>query len=84
LSLNKIKKEGEDIQNEKTVDQWDLLYADLVDFQNKIIYDVRGPKHFLFNDESKHVANEVIKVKILENLGFKVKEIRASYYMSLT
>lgn len=43
LLLDKIKRPGEVLHNEKTVDEYDLLYADIVDLENKVIYDVRGP-----------------------------------------
>jgi hypothetical protein len=30
------------LENEATVDEWKLLYADILDREKKVIFDVRG------------------------------------------
>jgi very-short-patch-repair endonuclease len=78
LRLNQIIKQSGleneiKIENEVTIDPYDMIYADLVMRDKKIIIEVDGAQHYLFGDIHKILAVDKFDRKLKEMLGYQVK-----------
>lgn len=62
-------------EQEVTIDKHDLIYVDVVEKQKKIVFEVDGPQHYLFNNTEKPLAEDVLSKKIIGLLGYKVCRI---------
>ncbi|TNV71934.1 hypothetical protein FGO68_gene15426 [Halteria grandinella] len=71
-------------QEETTIDEWDLIFTDIVDKENKIVIEVDGQHHFLFNDESKRTGIDRFQERLIELYGYKVRRISVEKYNKLT
>ncbi len=58
-----------------TIDPYNLIFVDMVLKGQKIVFEINGPYHYLMNDHSKQINNDILNQKIVESFGYTIKTI---------
>ena len=85
LKLKEIlEPKGILVENEVTIDPYDLIYCDIVVKEKKLVIEVDGQHHHLFGEDGNKIAAEKLKIKVIESLGFTVRSLMIENYNLMT
>eukprot|EP00347_Sterkiella_histriomuscorum_P013218 403365554 len=70
-------------ENEATIDDRELIYADIVEKNKKIIIDVMGQRHFLLGDSKNLVAKDIFSNKLQTLMGYQVLRLNFKEYLNV-
>ena len=60
------------IEQEVTIDPYDLIFADIVLKGKKAVIEINGPFHYLQGDSQKPLLADLLNQKIIESFGYKI------------
>jgi very-short-patch-repair endonuclease len=66
------------VENEVTIDPYDLIFADIVIKGKNLVIEVDGPKHYLAGQKLLQV--DTLNRMVIETLGYQVKTVNAETF----